>query len=136
MNLQEAKAHLRTQEPNIDDFVKWNAHTELTEQAYSIVINDKYGMAVMQKVLFYADKLGNDEQEAGYEARYDVAKGKAQKLINSARLTRELKIRAIEKELDEIRGFEYEVKSGDFSCLRISLQMEVDYDLKKEMQDK
>jgi len=131
MNILEAKAHLRKEAPSTDDWEAYIEHRDLDDKANSILINEKYDMAVMQKVMHYADKLGRDEQSEGYDERYNTARAKVEKLLNSARLTRELKIRAIEAEITAINIFQNTIR--DLSCFRISLEFEIEEDLKKEL---
>ncbi len=133
MNIQEAKAIINEERVDIENIREWTEQYSRMQEAESFLIVEKYTHPVMKRIIKLADKLGGHDQEEGYEKAYHSARNKAQKIMNTATLKAELKIKALEQELRELASFNYEVRRGDFSCLRIGLIHEIKDKIKKEV---
>jgi len=135
MNIQEAKAILSEERVNLgqnqENIREWREQYNRKEEAEKFLVAETYTHPVMTRIIKLADVLGEHDQEAGYEEAYTKASEKAQKIMNAQTLKVELKIKALQQELTELASFNYEVRRGDFSCLRIGLIHEIQDNDKK-----
>ena len=134
-NIEEAKECIMSEEVDLNsDFsntTEWRNDRDNREIAIDILIADRYDQKAMKRIVKIASKLGEHDQEKGYEKAYETAYNKAKNVLSSEQLSIELKIKALENKAKELRSFDYEVRHGDFSCLKIGLEIEIVDDIKK-----
>lgn len=134
---KEAKQIILNGKPRVDDFENLLDYLDAQvkfEEAVQVFVDERFTLNECKRVLKLADDINKMEQEDEdeYADAYYEARDKARKILESGILKRENKIKALEKEIEELSNMTYDIKHSDFSCLRIHYSFEVMDRVKKE----
>lgn len=143
MNPQEEKEREKRQiilegDPRVseyEDFRDYLKASKKYDESVRFFVDKKFNLTESQKVLALADAFDemDEENEKEYEEEYYKTKDKVHKVLDSAILKRELKIKNLQKEIDEFETLKRQIKYSGIDCLTIGLgHIEIDK-IKKEV---
>jgi len=141
MNIQEAKETILKGKPKLGNKNEYEAYRkdyDAFDEAMQILINQKYDSSVMVKILNLSDKVSQKEEklnEIDYNPYFYEQRENALKMIDSEILSKEFKIKQLEREINELDRFRSGVERS-FEVLRIHLEIEIEDNLKKESKRK
>ena len=137
---EEAKRIILNGKPTLEDFTDFRDYIDASikyDESLDYYVSEIFNLNECKRVLKMSDKVCElDDEEETYEETYYAERDKARKMLESGILKRENKIKALEKEIEELSRMHFDLKHSDFSCLRIHYRFEVMDKVKKEVEEK
>jgi len=115
-----------------ENFMDYLNDSQKYDNAVRFFVEKKFNLTEERKILDICYKFDEvSSSEPDYEDRLEKVDNKIRKMIDSAVLKRELKIKALEKELEELQYFQYYVTKKGADIMTIALKHEITYEIEK-----